>query len=334
VHVAARVRIYVRFPRKLTALVALSVTAITLGGIASCGPDDPDPAATPTAAATPTPLAATGGKVKVTGALGKEPKVDVPKPYAVEKTTVTVEKPGKGAKLATGDSVKVQYIGIVGTTAKVFSSSWTGTTVPTMSLAPGGVIDGLRSGLIGQRVGSRVTVAIPPGEGYGPAGQPEIEVTGADTLVFVVDILKDVKPLTTITGTMAETKAGFPDVKLSKGQPSGLTFAGKTPTKADSQVLIKGSGPKVTAKSALTIRYLAASYRTKKVFESAYPSKSSTLDVTAQLPAGLKEQLVGKRMGDRVIAVLPKALAGATQLPEGVQDSDTLVMLIDILAVA
>jgi len=71
---------------------------------------------------------------------------------------VTVEEAGKGAKLATGDSVKLQYIGIVGTTATVFQSSWKSEGVPTMSLAPGGVIDGLRSGLLGQRVGSRVTV--------------------------------------------------------------------------------------------------------------------------------------------------------------------------------
>jgi len=323
----------VRFPTKLTAVVALSVVALTLGGIASCGPDDPDPA-TATATATPTPLAATGGKVKVTGALGKEPKVEVPTPYAVEKTTTTVETAGTGTKLASGDSVKLQYIGIVGTTAKVFQSSWAGKTVPTMSLQPGGVIDGLRSGLLGQRVGSRVTVAVPPGDGYGPAGNAQIGVTGADTLVFVVDILKDVRPLTKITGTMAETKAGFPEVTVKDGQPTALTFEGKIATKADSQVLISGTGAEVTGTSALTIRYLAASARSEKVFESAYPSKSSTLDMSAQLPAGLKEELVGKRMGDRVIAVLPKALEGATQLPEGVQDTDTIVMVIDILAVA
>jgi peptidylprolyl isomerase len=324
----------VRFPRKLTAAVALSITALTLGGVASCGPDKPKPAAAPTASTTPTPLAATGGKVTVTGALGKEPKVDLPKPYAVEKTTVTVEKAGSGRKLASGDSVKVQYVGLVGTTAKEFKSSWTGKTVPTMSLAPGGVINGLRTGLLGQRVGSRVTIAIPPGDGYGPQGAPPIGVTGADTLVFVVDILKDVKPLSSITGTMAKTGAGFPKVKVTKGQPSGLTFSGKTPTKAASQVLVHGSGPTVTTNSALTIRYLAGSYRTKKVFESAYPSNSTQLDMTTQLPAGLKQQLLGKRMGDRVIAVLPKALAGATQLPQGVKDTDTLVMVIDILAVA
>ena len=79
---------------------------------------------------------------------------------------------------------------------------------------------------------------------------------------------------------------------------------------------------------------MAASERTKKMFESAFPSRSSTLAMSAQLPVGLEKQLVGKRMGDRVIVALPKALEGATQLPEGIQDTDTIVMLIDILAVA
>jgi hypothetical protein len=98
-------------------------------------------------------------------------------------------------------------------------------------------------------------------------------------------------------------------------------------------VLVAGTGTKVTSKSALTIRYLAGDFNTKKVFESAFPSKSSTLDMTAQLPAGLGEELVGKRMGDRVMVVLPGALKGATQLPEGIKETDTLVMVIDLLAV-
>ena len=50
------------------------------------------------------------------------------------------------------------------------------------------VIAGWARGLAGERVGSRVLLVIPPGLGYGKAGNPPT-VRGTDTLVYVVDIL-------------------------------------------------------------------------------------------------------------------------------------------------
>jgi peptidylprolyl isomerase len=52
------------------------------------------------------------------------------------------------------------------------------------------VIPGFRDGLIGQTVGSRVIIVIPPDLGYGPSGGTGDGAIGAeDTIVFVVDIL-------------------------------------------------------------------------------------------------------------------------------------------------
>ncbi len=42
---------------------------------------------------------------------------------------------------------------------------------------------------MGQTVGSRVVVAIPPELGYGKEGNPQAGIKGTDTLYFVVDIL-------------------------------------------------------------------------------------------------------------------------------------------------
>ena len=58
----------------------------------------------------------------------------------------------------------------------------------TSRSAPGQVIKGWDNGLVGQKVGSRVLLVIPPAEGYGTAGSPP-KISGTDTLVFVVDIL-------------------------------------------------------------------------------------------------------------------------------------------------
>jgi len=50
------------------------------------------------------------------------------------------------------------------------------------------VIKAWDSQLVGQPVGSRVLLVVPPADGYGAAGSPP-KISGTDTLVFVVDIL-------------------------------------------------------------------------------------------------------------------------------------------------
>jgi peptidylprolyl isomerase len=56
-------------------------------------------------------------------------------------------------------------------------------------IGAGQVIKGWDTGLVGQPVGSRVLLVIPPAEGYGKTGASTAGINGTDTLVFVVDIL-------------------------------------------------------------------------------------------------------------------------------------------------
>ena len=56
-------------------------------------------------------------------------------------------------------------------------------------IGEGQVIPGWDTGLVGQTVGSRVMLVIPPADGYGSAGDSQAGIKGTDTLVFVVDIL-------------------------------------------------------------------------------------------------------------------------------------------------
>ena len=59
----------------------------------------------------------------------------------------------------------------------------------SFGIGNGQVIPGWDKTLVGQKVGSRVILAIPPKEGYGKKGQPDAGIKGTDTLYFVVDIL-------------------------------------------------------------------------------------------------------------------------------------------------
>ena len=117
------------------------------------------------------------------------PVVTVPRAAAPPKTLVTrVLVAGHGPRLVPGETVVTQLTGALWRTGAVFDSSWQHGDPQSFVLGSSQVIPGWNQGLAGQRIGSRVLLVIPPGLGYGKAGNPPT-ITGKDTLVFVIDIL-------------------------------------------------------------------------------------------------------------------------------------------------
>lgn len=109
--------------------------------------------------------------------------VDVPTEFALE--TVIA---GTGAEVGAGAVAIIQYHGVNWNTGEVFDSSWLRGQVARFPV--GNLIPGFQDALIGQTVGSRVLVIIPPELGYGPmGGQPDAGIGPEDTIFFVIDIL-------------------------------------------------------------------------------------------------------------------------------------------------
>lgn len=131
----------------------------------------------------------------VTG--GKEPKVTVPKVDPPSGLVERLLQQGTGAKVEAGQTILAEYVGVLWETGKVFDSSWTAgrhpfaarvaTSDPTTGQA--GVIEGWVRALVGEKVGSRILLVVPPRLGYGNAGNEAAGIKGTDTLVFVIDIL-------------------------------------------------------------------------------------------------------------------------------------------------
>jgi peptidylprolyl isomerase len=96
---------------------------------------------------------------------------------------------GTGPPVARGQQITVQYTGVLWPGGKQFDSSWPRSTPASFLIGEGKVIAGWDRGLVGQPVGSRVLLVIPPDDGYGAEGKPAAGIRGTDTLVFVVDIL-------------------------------------------------------------------------------------------------------------------------------------------------
>jgi peptidylprolyl isomerase len=124
-------------------------------------------------------------------AAGTAPTIKIPSSAAPKSLTTTTLIKGTGVKVTKGQTLVVQYVGVIWRTGKTFDSSWTN-GAPfgfTIGASPEQVIPGWDKGLIGQTVGSRVMLTIPPADGYGSSGQSEAGIKGTDTLVFVVDIV-------------------------------------------------------------------------------------------------------------------------------------------------
>jgi peptidylprolyl isomerase len=115
-----------------------------------------------------------------------EPNITVPKTAAPTETKIAVLKQGDGEVVQPGDTVTVQYKGVLWKNGTMFDSSWS--RGAPASFATTGVVAGFRKALEGQKVGSQVIAIVPPADGYGAQGSGQI--TATDTMVFVVDILK------------------------------------------------------------------------------------------------------------------------------------------------
>jgi peptidylprolyl isomerase len=142
--------------------------------------------------ATGTQVSSGGGSLPTVtqGATGPA-TVKIPSSAPPKTLTVHTLVQGSGAKVASGDLVVVQYTGVLWRTGKTFDSSWSRSQPYSFNPGAGQVIPGWDKGLVGQQVGSRVMLVIPPADGYGTTGNPQANppILGTDTLVFVIDIL-------------------------------------------------------------------------------------------------------------------------------------------------
>jgi peptidylprolyl isomerase len=145
---------------------------------------------TPLARATGDPVPPVAGLPTVALAADGKPTITIP--AGVAAPTTLVAQPlikGTGPVVQSGQTISVQYTGVIYGSGKQFDSSWDRGQAFDTVIGKGQVIPGWDTGLVGQTVGSQVLLVVPPAQGYGSAGQSQAGISGTDTLVFVVDIL-------------------------------------------------------------------------------------------------------------------------------------------------
>jgi peptidylprolyl isomerase len=136
------------------------------------------------------PAAWTQDLPTVTFAANGTPTLKLPAGKPASKLELKVLKPGTGAVVATGDQVTLNYLGMSWNTRKVFDKSY-GRGPATFGTEQ--VVPGFGAALVGQKVGTRLVVTIPPVDAYGVKGSGGGSPLEGQTLVFVIEITATAK---------------------------------------------------------------------------------------------------------------------------------------------
>jgi peptidylprolyl isomerase len=284
------------------------------------------------------PAAGAASAVAVSGAFGAPPRVSIPKasPGAAPFTRTLIQ--GAGKPLTTSESLVGNFMVYAwkGTTSKLATSTFTSGS-PT--LVSGQMLPGLEAALIGKQAGSRVLAVLPPKDGYGPAGNPQIGVGGTDTLVFVVDMVDVIGNTDGAAGAQVSSGGGnLPVVTVTPGKaPVVKVPASGPPAKLTVKALAQGTGRKIAKGDYVVVQYAGVIWKTGKVFDSSW-SRSAPFAFTigaGQVVKGWDNGLVGQSVGSRVLLSVPPAdgygAAGVSSGAVKISGTDTLVFVVDIL---
>lgn len=330
-----------RFSSKSVIAAAAAVSVLFLG---ACGTQDPNTSATPSAdpsssagPASPSPSPSPSASVepskdlsavKATGAFGKEPKVEFKAPWAITETQTKVLSEGKGATVPDAGPVEVNYYGVNGRTGKMFDESFSAGQSIAFDIDQ--VIAGFKKGLVGQKQGSRVLIAMPGKDGYDASGGTQDgSIQVGDTLIFVVDIVAVTLPGP--EGKAVKPAAGLPTVADQDGKPEITIPESDPPKELKSQVLIQGTGKKVGESDQITIDYRWVAWKDGRLLEETYGDKPASTALSGLLP-GMVEGLKGKTVGSRVLLVIPpeKGYPDGNKEPK-IDKGETLVLVVDLL---
>jgi peptidylprolyl isomerase len=182
-----------RFLRPGAALAALAAVVLAAGcgsssSSSTIGVGQENPNAAAEVAKSSTSSTSTTGTTPTSGPLSTEPTVTPPKGPAPTKLVTKDLIVGTGPEAKDGDTVTVNYVGVLYKNGKVFDASWKRNEPFTFALGEGKVIPGWDQGVAGMKVGGRRELIIPAPLAYGAQGSPPT-IPPNSALVFVVDLL-------------------------------------------------------------------------------------------------------------------------------------------------
>lgn len=245
--------------------------------------------------------------VEVVGEAGTRPVVQFELPMPITDVSTSEILTGDGDVLADGSAVMLSYLAIDAATGEVLDDTYG--LKPRILLLNEDEAGLLYPELLGRTEGSRL-LRLEPGT-----------MTRPDPVVIVYDIL-----YTQAHGTALEVDPALPQVERDgDGSPQIVLPDADPPTSLTIAQFIRGEGQQVHAGESVTVRYVQVAWSTGEVLESTWGPGTvpTTIPLVDRIP-GLQEGLVDAAVGSQVLLVVP---------PDQADGTDTMVFLIDVLAV-
>ncbi|MFI8895914.1 FKBP-type peptidyl-prolyl cis-trans isomerase [Streptomyces paradoxus] len=317
--------------RRVAALLAVPALLFT----AACGSDDGNNGDT------------AGGVAEIKGKVGAKPEISVPKDgKPSDKTVVKTVSAGSGAPIKGSDFVRLDWTVEKWGGGQELGGTWaapaTGDKAPRRQSIeqigkpsqqlPEKVLDAVK----GKKPGSRILVQGTAGDLIGQSLNTSSGISAKDVLIWVVDPVgaASVDAKAEAKGEQAPSEPGMPEVKSPSQKAAVITIpkGEKAPKDLKEQVLIKGDGKKVEAGQGLIAQYTGVKWEDGKKFDSSWDHGGATAFQigNGSVVAGWDKGLVGKRVGDRVLLVIPPSL-GYGANPQSELAKNTLVFTVDIL---
>ena len=143
------------------------------------------------------------------------------------------------------------------------------------------------------------------------SSQPEPSISSAPTAATVMPA---------VSGAMNQA----PSISKPTGAP---------PTTLEIRDVAVGSGGAVLASSTVTVQYTGLSWSDGQTFDSSWQRGQSATFALGQVIAGWQQGLLGMQVGGRRLIVIPPALGYGASGSGSIKPNETLVFVVDLLAV-
>jgi peptidylprolyl isomerase len=316
-------------------LLALLIASLMLLATAACGSSDTD------TKKSDVDMGDTIKGLSVGGTFGKQPEVKVDPAVEVDKPVTQVISAGDGNPVLRDKQAMVNiYLARGSNGKKLFSSNDQGGKPMQVQMTDDKFFKVIIAGLVDKPQGSRVAIAATVKDVWGAAGVPQLKLTKAQTVLFVIDVVS-VEPTDVAkapSGKKVAPPATAPVVQESGGKVTGLDFSKapkKAPTKLQVIPLVEGTGPAAKSGTLVTFNYYGAVWGAKKAFDSSFTRGAPVpfgVGVGGLIPAWDKV-IPGLKKGSRVLIIAPPGDAYGARAQQGIPKNSTLTFVVDVLGV-
>ncbi len=249
------------------------------------------------------------------------PLVELPEEVPTE-LTVTVLEPGTGEPAAEGDTVFVNYTGVLSEDGSRFASNFEGEPYP-VTIGAGDVIPGWDEGLVGATTGAQLQIDVPADAGYGDVGVPSESIPEGAALSFLVDVVAIV-PATDAADAPTDLELPISEEPLEEVVVDDVT---------------EGDGAELTPGTTGYADVYTVCANNGVVIDNSWgaedrvqlPMQSGQGGLMEGLYQGLEGMKVG---GQRIISVPAElALGEAGNLDLGIGANHDLIFVVDLYAV-